>query len=299
MRRRVGAWRTARLVLGATLAAAAGSAALGVAVAQAAPQLTWSDEFNATSLDSSRWSYRATGARHDGYLTPDAVSVGGGLLTIKTYTENGSHYTGMISTEKRINPLTLQSTGFEQTYGYFEARVKFNSKPGMWSAFWLQSPTNGLLVGNPELSGVEMDIAEHRARCITAAPDPAVCDGADADSAGGDADITNRIQQALVWDGYSVFSKSAVRLSDPLAELGNDSWHTWALRWSPTALTFYYDGVEIWTQTGPISQRSEYIVLSSEVAEFFAGTIPTGGYGTRATTTTSMQVDYVRVWTLE
>jgi beta-glucanase (GH16 family) len=283
-------------VLGASLAA---SATHGVTVAQAAPQLTWSDDFNGTSLDPSRWSYRATGARHDGYVTPDAVSVGGGLLTIKTYSENATHYTGMISTEKMINPLTLQSTGFEQTYGYFEARVKFNSKPGMWSAFWLQSPTNGLLVGNPQMWGVEMDIAEHRARCVSAAPDPTVCDGADADSAGGDADITNRIQQALVWDGYSVFSKSAVRLSDPLTGLANDSWHTWTLRWSPTGLTFYYDGVPTWTQAGPISQRSQYIILSSEVAQFFAGTIPAGGYGSRATSTTNMQVDYVRVWTLD
>lgn len=89
-----------------------------------------------------------------------------------------------------------------------------------------------------------------------------------------------------------------VRLSDPLTGLGNGSFHTWALRWSPTDLTFFYDDAPIWTRTSPISRRSQYIILSSEVGQFFAGTIPAGGYGTRLTSTTDMQVDWVRVWAL-
>ena len=246
----------------------------------------WSDEFNTTGLDLTRWGYRATGPRHDGILTPDAVSVGGGVLTIKTYTEAGRHYSGMIGTQ------SLGLTGFEQTYGYFEARVKFNSAPGQWSAFWLQSPTFGGAVSDPAPAGVEMDIAEHRARCVTAPPPaaPQAC--------AADRDITNRIQRALIWDGYGPTSKSTVALSDPLPGLGNGSWHTWALRWTPTGLTFYYDGAPLWFKTGPISRRSEYVVLSSEVGRFFAGPIPSAGYGSRQTSTTNMQVDYVRVWSL-
>ncbi|HVF77902.1 MAG TPA: glycoside hydrolase family 16 protein [Solirubrobacteraceae bacterium] len=268
------------------LAWPAGSGALAVGVAQAAPTLTWADEFNGTSLDLTRWSYRATGPRFDGIITPRAVSVGGGVLTIKTYTQLGQHYSGMIGTQK------LGLAGFEQTYGYFEARVKFNSSPGQWSAFWLQSPTFGSPVGDPATAGVEMDIAEHRVRCVHApAPTPP-------ETCTPDNDISDRIQQALIWDGYGADSKSAVKLSDPLTGLGNGSWHTWALRWTPSDLTFYYDGVPTWSMTGPISRRSQFIVLSSDVGAFFAGAIPAGGYGTRATSTTNMQVDYVRVWTL-
>jgi hypothetical protein len=37
-------------------------------------------------------------------------------------------------------------------------------------------------------------------------------------------------------------------------------------------------------------------VLSSEVGQSFAGAIPCGGYGAFGTGTTSMQLDYVRVW---
>ncbi|MDQ3849941.1 MAG: hypothetical protein M3296_04920 [Actinomycetota bacterium] len=36
----------------------------------------------------------------------------------------------------------------------------------------------------------------------------------------------------------------------------------------------------------------------SEVGRSFAGAIPEGGYGSRATSTTNMQVDYVRVYSL-
>lgn len=252
--------------------------------AQAATPLgppTWSDEFDGSSLDPTRWSHRASGARFDGTLTPDAVSVGNGVLTIKTYTEAGQHYSGMISTQRR------GSDGFEQTYGTFEARVKFHSSPGQWSAFWLQSPTIGSPIGDPASAGVETDIAEHRALC-EAVPSPTPCPAG--------ADISNRTQRALIWDGYGADRKASVKLSDPLPGLGNDSWHTFALRWTPTEMTFYYDGAEVWSTSGPISRRSQYIILSSEVGRFFAGAIPAAGYGSREASSTNMQVDYVRVW---
>jgi beta-glucanase (GH16 family) len=259
-------------------------AAPAVAPAQPPPgvgPLTWSDEFTGAALDPTHWTYRATGPRDDGLLLPTAVSVGGGLLTIKTYTDPaGNHHSGMVSS------LPVGSTtGFEQTYGYFEARVKFNTAPGQWSAFWLQTPTNGSPLGDPATAGVEMDIAEHRTRCVTPAQ---IC--------GSGNDISDRIQEALIWDGYGADSKSAVQLSDPLPGLGDGSWHTWGLRWTPTDLTFYYDDTAIWTQTGPISRRSQYIILSSEVGAFFAGPPPQGGYGAFQTSTTTMQVDYVRAW---
>jgi beta-glucanase (GH16 family) len=246
---------------------------------------TWADEFDGTSLDGVRWSHRATGQRWDGTLTPDAVSVGGGMLTIKAYTEAGKHYSGMISTQRHD-----ETVGLEQTYGQFEARLRFNGSPGQWSAFWLQSPTMGATIGDPGRSGVEIDIAEHRVRCTTAPAELPT------QTCGPDSDVADRIQQAVLWDGYGADAKVAVALSKRLSGLGNGSWHRWALRWTPTDVTFLYDDAPVWSRTGPISRRSEYIVLSSEVGEFFAGPIPAGGYRTRATSTTNMQVDYVRVW---
>ena len=247
---------------------------------------TWADEFNGTSLDLTRWTHRATGPREDGILTPDAVSVADGALTITTYTEAGQHYSGMVSTQAH------ETGGFQQAYGYFEARIKFDNVSGQWSAFWLQSPTVGTPRDDPAAAGVEMDVVEHRARCVTA-PLPAP-----ASTCAADADISDRVQQGLIWNGYDEHRAASVRLSEPLPGLRAGGWHTWALRWTPTELTFYYDGTAIWSQSGPISRVAEYIILSSEVRQLFAGLIPLTGYGTRETSTTKMQVDYVRVWAL-
>ena len=267
------------------------------AAAHAQPPPTtpaFADEFTGTTLDLTRWSHRLSGVkRNDGTFTPDAVSVGGGALTIKTTTVAGvdgapdQHFSGMIGTFRN------GAAGFEQRYGYFEARMRFRSTPGQWSAFWLQSPTIGIPIGDPAAAGTEMDIAEHRAECVTApAPTPAA-------TCGPGNDITDRIQSAQVWDGYAAgVSKAAVSLSDPLPGLGNGSFHTYALRWTPDDLTFYVDDAEVWSQTSPISRRSQYLILSSEVGAFFAGAIPAGGYGSSLTSTTDMQVDYVRVWAL-
>ena len=205
------------------------------------------------------------------------------MLSIRTYTENGDHHSGMIA--------SLGSRGgLQQAFGYFEARVRFSSASGQWSAFWLQSPTLGMPLDDPEEAGVEMDVVEHRVRCTTAPPPtpPPTC--------GPTTTIEDRAQLGLVWNGYGAETRSSVRLTDPLAGLGNGTWHTWALNWTPGALTFLFDDREIWSQTSPISQRSQYVILSSEVWRSFAGPIPAGGYGTRETSSTNMQVDYVRAW---
>ena len=88
----------------------------------------------------------------DAINTPDAVTVSGGNLTITTYTANGTHYSGIISSDGR----------FRARYGYLEASIQFSTSRGMWSAFWLQSPNEGQFIGDTSASGAEIDICEHR-----------------------------------------------------------------------------------------------------------------------------------------
>lgn len=254
--------------------------------------LTFADEFDPVAgqniLDLSKWAYRGAGDRNDGYVTPDAVSVNNGMLRIQTYTGTlpglgTKNFTGMIATQNH----------FEQTYGYFEVRAKFHTTSGQWSAFWLQSPTMGQPVGNPEAAGVEMDIFEHRMQNSF--------DYFNYPGLTPTTDISSRINQALIWDGYTPgVSQSRVQLSAGLSGLTNDSWHTFGLKWGPESYTFYYDDVAMpWDGGGaPISRRSQYIILSSEVGRFFAGEIPEGGYGTKEASTTDFLVDYVRVYAI-
>jgi endo-1,3-1,4-beta-glycanase ExoK len=249
--------------------------------------LTFAEEFNGSTLDLTRWTYRGVGPRDESVITPTAVSVGNGMMTITTFSILGVHYTGTVSTD----PLAPGVRGFEQTHGYFEARIRSTSRPGQASAFWLQTPTMGSPPDDPAAAGVEMDIMEHRARCVSD-PDP------NQQRCSPGNDITDRIQRALIWDGYSTNTKAVVNLSDPLPGLSNGSWHTYGLLWTPTGVTFYYDGASTWSLAGPISQRSQFIVLSSGVAAYFAGAVPPGGYGSPQTSTVKMDVDWVHVYAL-
>ncbi len=237
--------------------------------------LVWSAEFEGTSLDTNQWEHRLPGPRNDAINTSNAVSLSNGVLTITTYTEGGTNFTGMIGTEDLYMPL----------YGYFEARINFNDSPGGWSAFWMTSPTMTML-GDPHSYGTEIDIAEHRAVNANNTPN------------------SNRALAALHWDGYGAEHKT---VNNGLAGAGlATGWHLFALEWTTNYQKFYYDGTLVWSVTNspakapippeaPVSQRSEYLILSSEVRDDnWAGTIPVGGYGNRTNSTTKMNVDYVR-----
>jgi beta-glucanase (GH16 family) len=233
-------------------------------------RLAWQDEFGGSALDPSKWSAQS-GPRRTAVNTPAAVSVSGGVLTIATYTDAGRHYTGFIDTAGKYEP----------THGYLEARIRFDSAPGEWGAFWLQSPTMGNPVGNPAAAGTEIDIVEHRAR----------------DQSG--ADIGNRYVMNLHWDGYGASHASSGSTGQPPAGspplAGN--WHVYALLWTPNEYVFYLDGIEQWRSADAVSRRGEFIRLTCEVLDRgWAGDIPAGGYGSAAASTTRMQVDWVRVW---
>ena len=252
-------------------------------VAKASPppgySLIWADEFNGTSLISTNWGYRYLGPRNDAVNVTNAVAVTNGALVITTYTENGTNYTGMIGTSGKYAP----------RYGYLEASIRWGDAPGGWSAFWMQADTMGN-VGNPHTNGTEIDIVEHRAR----------------DS--NNANISNQSVANLHWDGYGANEQS---VGTGLVGSGLASgFHTYALEWTPAIQRFYTDGVALYSVTNStaldplapavaVSQTSEYIILSSEVHNAnWAGTIPTGGYGSLATSTTKMTVDYLRVYQL-
>jgi beta-glucanase (GH16 family) len=232
--------------------------------------LVWADEFDGTTLDTTRW-IADQGARRDAYNTPNAITVQDGLLTITTSTERGRHETGFLHTGDL----------FQAQGGYFEARILFSDSPGEWCSFWLQSPTIGVPLGDPAHAGVEIDVVEHR---VT-------------DQSGWTA-LANMVALTLNWDGYGANKKTKQAVL-PIAGAApvQGTWHTYGVVWSATGYTFYVDAVQLWSVAAPVSERPESIQLTCEVDDgSWAGFIPPGGYGPRAVSTTRMQVDWVRVW---
>ena len=255
------------LILPLLPAVPAGAAPAGVG------PLVWSDDFNGVAPDPTKWAIDEPGVWGDYINTPAAVTAGGGVLTIRTYTDpaTGQHYSATLGTQDH----------FLKRYGYFEARVKFNGSPGMWQAFYLQSPT----VGRPDLApaqaGMEIDVAEHRA----------------SNDVGGDEQ--HRYLTALHWGGYGDRHQFIADGHGPFPDLANGTWHTYGVRWTPDGYRFYFDDRLVWAPPPgtPISQRSQYLVLSADVEDgSWAGDIPAGGYGSAALTQTFLEVDSVRVY---
>jgi beta-glucanase (GH16 family) len=234
-------------------------------------RLVWADEFDETALDPGKWT-AGTGPRRGYQMTPGSAIVKGGLLTITSYTApDGIQHTAFLTTEGH----------YTAAYGYFEARIKFQDAPGEWCAFWLYSPTNGVPLGDPANAGVEIDMVEHR---VT--------------DQGGWTALKDMVAMNLNWDGYGSQMKNANKVVPlPNGAPIQGTWHTYGVVWTPTSYTFYVDGLELWTTAAAVSRIPESIQLTCEIQDAtWAGNIPTGGYGTRDTSTTGMQVDWVRVW---
>jgi hypothetical protein len=234
--------------------------------------LAWAEDFDGVALDRTQWT-PLDERRRDATATPEAVRVENGIARFTTYTEGGVHHTGFIGTVGK----------FEATYGYFEAKIRFHSAPGAWCAFWLDSPTIGRPLGDPGTAGVEIDVVEHR---VT-------------DRNGWDA-LADMVALNLNWDGYDRNKKNRQKVL-PLADGApvQGEWHVFAVDWTPEGYTFYVDELPLWAISEAVSHRSEGLRLTCEVDDAsWAGYVPDGGYGPLATSTTGMDVDWVRVWQL-
>ena len=189
----------------------------------------WGDEFNGSSLDTTKWDYWLLGSRRDAVNVTSAVSLNGSNLVITTYSSGGVNYTAMIAND----------TTFRSHYGYWEASIKWGDTNGMWSAFWMQSPTMGTYLYDPFVSGSEIDIAEHRST-----------DG------GSNGDIINVVQPNVHWNGYGSAAQSSGG-NNYGSGLGS-GFHTYGFLWTPANYTIYIDGSNVRNWNYSVKQRSRF-----------------------------------------
>lgn len=249
----------------------------------AEPELLFYDEFDGDRLDYSKWDCCPNMDRQ-GRSTWDEnlVSVDGGCLHLgfardidlgKSKTSEGSISENWIRAGA-IRSMSQNNVDiiFENTFGYYEARVKFPVIRGMWGAFWLMSPTQGILT-DAGVIGTEIDIVE---------------------SIFNDKQCYNA---ALHFNGYGSEHKGISSEGAKLpVNIYDGEFHLFALDWSPREYIFYVDGIEFWRCDGGskydncgINQNPNYVKLTVEGADW-AGELPddfTGG---------EMLVDYVRVY---
>ena len=230
-------------------------------------KLVFNDEFNNGILDTTVWGFHNLGKRRSAINVKNACLINeNGELEIRNWTViddlDTVHHAGMIETKENF------------TFGYYEARIKFELLPGTWGAFWImynnfqQQFTEN---DNPKELGTEIDIIEYVPK-------------------NNHYGVHN-----LHWNGYGQYHKT--KGSGELMNGQLEGYHVYSLLWTPEEYIFYIDGKESWRSSDGISHVPEYVILSTEIQDKgWAGDIPLDGYGSFDETHNIMYVDYIRIF---
>ena len=245
--------------------------------------LVWNDEFDGTVLDRSKWDFRLhlMQQRYKTFVNDAAELDGKGNLLLKLYEKDGHFYSSHLQTGSNYLdrqgeayckfkwPVAkIEQPKFMHKYGYYEIRCKLPAQPGWWAAFWLQSPTIGATL-NPGQSGVEVDIMEN-------------------------FDRNGIVSHCNHWNGYGLDHKLA-KSGERKLEGTPDGFHVFGLDWSKDGYTYYIDGKESWRINGPVSDREQFILVSTECMGYRHGDSPWKELK-KAILPDYFIVDYVRVF---
>ncbi len=229
------------------------------------PELLFEDNFDGSSLDTTKWELCPEWERQGGmsFWDNDMVSLNGeGHLVLRAEWDEAAG---------RVNAGAVRTEGlFSASYGYYEASIKFPYAPGVWGAFWMMCGNVGS-EANGAVDGVEIDIIE---------------------SIGNDWGASN---SALHWDGYGNAHKN-VGSGEFKYDIYDGEFHTFGLERTEDAYLFYVDGKQSWKVTSDkcdICPADGYMKLTLESAEWAGGGKPACIKALPA----EMEVDYVRVYT--
>ena len=226
--------------------------------------LIWSDEFNGTSVDGSKWNLDngnpGVNNELEYYQAANAAVTGGNLvITARQQSMGGQPYTSA----------KLETAGkFSTTYGRIEARIALPMVQGTWPAFWMLGAD--INQGTPWPNCGEIDIMEH-------------------------VNTTNTILGTMHWNGGS----GHVQYGSSTTTTPGD-FHVYAVEWDNSSIRWYVDN-SLYV-TGNITNNINntgafhlpfFILLNLAVG----GTLP-GPTVDNGSLPTSMLVDYVRVYSM-
>lgn len=228
--------------------------------------LAWADEFNGTSLDTSKWNIEVNGNGGGNnelqYYTarPENIRVTGGALVIEARKEA---YMGKQYTSGRI---TTQNKASWQ-YGRMEARMKIPTGKGTWPAFWM--------LGN-SISSVGWP-------------------------ASGEIDIMEHINSEAVIHGtihWSDQNNAYANYGGPSGSLDYAQYHLYAVEWDASAIRWYVDGNKFHEVNiaGGINGTSEFHAPYFLLFNLAVGGNWPGSPDASTPFPNQMLVDYVRVY---
>ena len=238
-------------------------------------QLTWSDEFNGPTIDSTKWTFDLGGGGWGNsereYYTSRATNafVSGGVLHIVARQESMG---GLPYTSARMKTQGL----FSKKYGRIEFRAKLPQGLGYWPALWLLG-TNITSVNWPACG--EIDVMENK------------------------QSLGNQVQGTI---HYSDTNNN--HLQQTAYALPGDSvtnFHTYAVEWATNSIKWLVDSnlVQTWTSwsswTNPYPapyNQPFFLIMNVAIGGNYLGNPTDAQINSGTVFPGEMQVDWVRVY---
>ena len=257
------------------LAAAPGTGWAQCAGAPNCP-LVWADEFDGTSVDTSKWEFMLGDGSAFGipgwgnnelqFYTASNATVADGVLTITAQRETvgGRNYTS-----SRLRTLGRG----DWTYGRFEMRAKLPSGRGLWPAFWMLSSAPDY--GGWPASG-EIDIMESR------------------------GENPDQIFTTLHYGGPGASTASGSGASLPAGTAGE--FHEYAVEWQRGEIRWYIDDQLVSTQNNWYTTAAPFPAPFDVDFHLLLNLAVGGNFGGPPDSSTEFPaafvIDYVRVYQL-
>jgi beta-glucanase (GH16 family) len=248
-----------------------GSIAPTATVGSTTYSLTWSDEFDGTSLNSGNWVPEiGRGPNNDGWGNGEAQTYTTNSSNLRV--ENGSLILQAVKSGTNWTSARIKSEGLRSfKYGKIEFRAKLPTGVGPWPAAWMLG-TNISTAGWPSCG--EIDVMEWRGT------------GSDSNTVG------HALHSATRSGANPIQPASRSSVTNP-----SSAFHTYAVLWTSNNLIFSVDGVDKATLTPPAADaaafRQEFfLILNLAMGGSYLGGTPIASSLPNAV----YEVDYVRVY---
>ena len=221
-------------------------------------KLSWSDEFNGNSLDTTKWNVlmRETSKHNElQYYIPEEVYIEDGLLRIRSSRKNygSQEYTsGRLDTRGKCAPV----------YGRFEIRARLPGGQGMWPAHWLYPQNRNwqmeYIMAEAVAAGKESMIPEER---------PWYSEIDIMEFLGHERGVLYGTLHYYTFDGQKKTSSGTWRSSTDYSA----GFHLYALEWEPDSIRWYIDDQLIHSTVNGIPHTPHYLILNTAVGGRWPG----------------------------
>jgi beta-glucanase (GH16 family) len=240
--------------------------------------LIWNDEFNGTSLDTSKWMHDIGTGSQNGlygwgnselqYYQPQNTVLNSGYAKIIANIEPNGIIDSWNNTMYYSSSRISTREKFDFRYGKVEARIKTVDGEGFWPAFWM------LPSGGSWPCDGEIDIMEQW--------------GSD-----GPSNTTTGAAHAGTCPGGSTYQSSSYNISSGSYA---DNFHIYSIQWQPGLITWYVDNIQFLQVTPSSYPNIIWPFNSNNWYLMFNLAITSSGPNSNTVFPSQIEIDWVRIY---